>query len=129
MRMLIIGPQEKFVLETLREKAEAEPFSFDDLLDIYNKNAEPAGDRGFAVVLSEGFRVVFTHEENGPEKNMTRHLSVSVDDPRRVPSPDAISALMAELGFKSLLKSGECHIYMEKLDSNGHQAVNIIEYV
>lgn len=121
MRPLVIDEEAKIKLQTLKEFAERNPLSVDDLLDIHNKSEPPVGDReGFSCEIPFGFRIVFSVEPQ--PKGPARHLSISVDAPNRMPNPVAVQLLMQELGFDKELE--ECYVYFE--DKN---AVNIIEYI
>ena len=87
MRMLLIGDEERQILHALKENAERNVLSFDDMLDVKNGAEPPAGDRpGFMAVIPQDFTVVFSHE-NHPLKDGTgmavvRHASFSVHGTR-----------------------------------------------
>jgi hypothetical protein len=53
-----------------------------------------------------------------------RHMSVSVDDPSRVPNPAVVQMLMQEFGFINDMT--HCLVHGEDID-NGGKAWNIIE--
>lgn len=125
-RPLVIGPEEQEKLKALRENAENNVFSFDDLLDIKN-GAPPPGDReGFSCVLPVDFKVVYTVEmmprKDGSGFTKIRHMSMSVPTPGRLPSVQACEMVMEELGFKNKIQSGECMVHVEQ-----EIAVNVME--
>ena len=63
-------------------------------------DAPPIGDDPHHVAhFFQGFRVVYSHEDQPPPVRLCRHLSVSVDDPTKTPSPAAVAMLMQEFGF------------------------------
>lgn len=125
MRPLVIGPEEKEKLQALKDNAEQNILSFDDLLDIKNKREPLVGDRpGFSCEIPVGFRVVFSLE-NHPMKDGSgfktiRHMSMSVDAEGKLPNPIACKMIMEELGYKSELI--DCIISIER-----NHAINILE--
>jgi hypothetical protein len=130
MRILVIGPAEKETLEALKKNAEAHPLSFDDLLDVYNKREPSIGDRpGFSCIIPDGFRTVFSIEcqpkKDGSGFLKTRHVSISVPDPDKVPSVESCEMITRELGFTEPRENQYVHIE----EWPGGKAVNIIEIV
>lgn len=133
---MVIGPDEKIKLESLKKNAEENPFSFDDLLDMKNGDVPLTGDRPeFVTNIPDGFRIVYSIEQNvGPEGFINlRHLSISAPDDGRVPNPAATGLLMFELGFTNTnledgVKSDHLMFWLEDIGPN-HQAINIVERV
>jgi hypothetical protein len=78
------------------------------------------------VVIPFGYQCCFTLEQQSAGN--CRHLSVSVPDPGRAPSPAAMLLLMEEFGFtaKSL---EDVHVWAEGLAKKGHQAINVLELI
>lgn len=125
MRPLIIDDELKANIAKLVEYAEKNPFTMDDLLDIYNKQMQPAGDMGpYTLVLQFGFKIVYTIEKqvNGD----VRHLSISVDAPGKLPNPGVVEEIMRLIGFDNELS--DCVIYLEDIGPN-HQAINVLEVI
>lgn len=124
MRPLIIGENEKRELLRIKYYAESNPFSVDNMLDIYNRSLPPIGEnKKHVCVIPIDFRVVFSIETQ--KKGLARHVSISVPDINRSPSIEACDMIIKELGFKNTvtfiaMKGG---IYLEK------NVVNIIEYI
>ncbi len=123
MRALIIGQEEKQKLQALVAHAEKNIFSIDDLLDTFNKELSPAGElAGFVCDIPNGYKVVFSINRT-PAGNL-RHLSVSVDTPGRMPSPESVEMIMKEIGFENGMMN--CKLWLEDIGEN-HKAINIVE--
>jgi len=130
MRVLVMGPPERETLKKLREHAESNVLSFDDLLDIKNKQAPVVGHRKEHVcIIPTDFRVVYSVEQH-PYKQQTgdkpsfatlRHASISVPAEGKMPTPEACQMIIAELGFKSDFE--DCMIDV----STENEVVGIIE--
>lgn len=125
MRVLIIDEVAKERINQVIGHAEDNVFSFDDLLDIYNKQATSAGDMtAYTTYLHRGYKVVYSLEMQPMGK--CRHLSVSVDKAGKLPSIDAVELIMKEFGFRGSIE--DCNVSMEEFAPN-HQAVNVIEVI
>jgi hypothetical protein len=122
---LILDSNILFELRMLVKYAEEHPFSMDDLLDMYNKAIPNTGERKEHVVhIPFGYTVVYGIENQVP--GSIRHMSMSLNQEYRVPSPEAVQIIMVALGFKS--KLDDCKVYME--DVCPHiQAINVIEFI
>lgn len=123
----LINEEARNILNALREHAEDNPISFDDLLDIHNGREPSIGDRpGFSCVIPTGFKVVFSIEYQpirGSDKfARTRHASFSVNE--KTPHPEACKMIMAALGFKKGLEG--CMVYP---DPGEIPAINVIEII
>lgn len=127
MRPLILGEEQKETLLKLKQNAESNPLSFDDLLDIYNGHQPMVGDReGFSCIIPVGYRVCLSIEDQ-PKKDgsgfmKTRHMSVSVATEGKLPNPEACKMIMSELGFKK-----ELHECIVDFDTESKRAISIIE--
>ena len=123
MRPLVIGNEEKQSIARVIEFAEKHPLTRAVMEKrMENPDFSPPGDNpNFVCDIPVGFKCVFTIEEQ--PVGWSRHLSVSVDDPQKMPSIPAVEMLMKEFGFKGSLK--ECYVYLE--DNISPKAVNIIE--
>lgn len=126
MRALIIGEEQTRDLETLKNFAVDHPIDVDELLDIFNGQALPVGDRnGYSCEVPVGYRIVFCIEHQ--KKGWARHMSVSIHPakPRQCAHPKAIEEFMALLGYTGKLNGKDIMVYFE--DQN--TIVNVIEYI
>ena len=127
MRVLIIDTEAKAAIKKMVAFAEANHYTTDDILDMMNGDTQIAGnDPDHIVDPFQGYKVVFSIEEQnaGP----TRHLSVSVDTPGRVPNFPALQMIMDEIGFTR--KVEECKVETEAISQDPeHHAVNVWEVI
>lgn len=126
MRPLLMDDEQKQKIAKVVAYAEAHPYSRPYMqervaLAGLKQDVAPGDDPNFRCEIPFGFKCVFTIEEQ--PVGWCRHLSVSVDNPTKVPSIPAVEMLMKEFGFKGPLK--ECYVYME--EDISPKAVNIIE--
>ena len=122
MRVLLIDEKAKEDIRRLREHAHANEYTIDMMLDRMNNQLPPPGDDPVNVChIHDGFKVVFTIETNGLQK--ARHMSVSVGDLTKYPSPQAVELLMSEFGFVAKKVEEADRIYLEE----SVQAVNVVE--
>lgn len=114
--MYIIDEHYKQRLRRLKEYAEKNPYTMDDLLDIANRQIPPPAETpNFHITLPVGYKVVYSIEL---QKHTIRHLSVSsAHSP--YPSIFVVREIMQELGFNHSLE--KCHVYGEGT------AINVIE--
>lgn len=125
MRPFIIDEEVKSKLSKLAEHAYKNPFSMDDLLDLYNNQGKPAGDFDeFTVVLPFGYRIVFSIEKQVPGD--IRHLSMSVDADGKLPNDVVVRECMKMLGFENELEN--CIVSLEDISPN-RQAINVLEII
>jgi len=123
METLILGDKEIAQLKSLSRYAIENPLSMDNMLDTINDPSNSPGIKPeYQVSIPSDFKVVFTIDEY-PEYNV-RHLSVSRDKKDILPSPEAVSMIMKELGFKNKIK--DCKVALEKLEP-GYTAINVGE--
>lgn len=122
MSVLVLGQEEKQILEDLREYAESHPMSMDDMLDIINGDSGAAGDfEEFTRNIPVGYRVVFSVEQQVPGD--IRHLSVSCDGV--APSPEAVELIQKEVGFE---ESKPTQIFVEDI-GDGQIAINVLQLI
>lgn len=126
---LLLGINEREKLKILRELAEANPVALARVralseTETFDKGAGlyPFPDQ--TVDLPLNYRVTFTIDQQ--EHMSCRHLSVSVSNKGRLPTPEAVALLMEELGFINDLR--RCFVYPEEFDP-GHNAINVVEPV
>src|SRR5437762_4044175 len=122
-RPMIIDEDAKQKIKAVIVHAEANVFSMDDLLDIYNKQEKVAADQsGFVCEIPVGYRIVYSLEDQ--PAGIVRHLSVSVDEDKCLPNPPTVELLMKLFGFQSDLAF--CHVKLEDI-SPSRQAINVLE--
>lgn len=122
-RPLIITPEIKGELLSLKKYAEENAYSMDDLLDMYNKQKPVPGDiKEHVRYIPFGFRVVFSIENQ--IKAQVKHLSVSIDTDNLLPGIPAVELIMEEIGFTK--KFEECLVRIEEV-SETKKAVSIME--
>lgn len=129
MRPLVIGEEQKKSIAIVMKYAEEHVVTHDRLVRMAAGVEGPIGeDPGYSLELPVGFRVAFSYEIQNQRK--ARHISVSVDAVDRLPSLDAVTAIMGEFGFKepiiSLAKASAdtgLTIWLE-----GEHAVNVLEF-
>lgn len=125
MRVLVIGESEKVALGKVKEYAEKNVLSFDDLLDIKNGTEPVVGDRKeHSCIIPQDFRVVYSVEKhplkNGKGFAKIRHTSISVPEEGKLPNVQACEMIIMELGFKNPLQ--DCILSVEE-----GRAINIME--
>lgn len=131
MAVLLITEQVREEIQAAVLRARARTIPWEQLKPytiVGDKDKVVLGDRpkGFERIESErvlipnGFRAAISFEEQ--PAGICRHLSVSVENPTRMPSTDAVRMVAAEFGFK--LESGK--VWTEEF-APGHYAVNVIE--
>lgn len=125
MSAFLMGQEQMDDLRSLKDHAEAHKIDVDELLDIYNRQAPPVGDReGFDILIPVGYRIVFCIEHQ--KKGWARHMSVSIEPtkPNKCAHPEVIKEIMTHLGFCGRL-DGEVMVYFEQENT----VVNVIEYI
>lgn len=91
-----------------------------------------AGDDGFIIIIPNGFKVIFSIEDQGSEKKgergglgKCRHLSMSINKKGRIPNPIAVDMVMEEFGFDNPFY--HCAIWSEGFGGNTQIAINVLE--
>jgi hypothetical protein len=124
MKVEIIDYDLDSELKKLADFAEKNPFSMDDILDVYNRTEPAAGDReGYFFITPFGMKVVYSIEHQ--VKNI-RHLSVSMLIDYALPPISITKMVMKVIGFKNKLE--ECQVEMEDI-SDKRRAVNVWEII
>lgn len=123
MRALII---DKEPIKRLREYAEANPIEVNAGVVLDNKIPRAGDNPLLTLEIPVGYRICFSVEkqkfENQPLLHV-RHLSVSVDDPKKLPSIPAVEAIMKELGFVGNIDEQE-NVWIED-----ERAINVIQII
>lgn len=123
MSILILDDKSRAEIKRVLDYAEEHVYTMDDLLDIYNKAAEPPGYfPGFNCVIND-YRIVFTYEMQNPGK--MRHISISMAN-GKLPTIEAVEIIIKEFGYENPLH--DCMISLEPISDN-QKAVNVIEIV
>jgi hypothetical protein len=132
MRTLIIGAEEKTAIARVIEFARANP------IDARTAMAEAARDEAawrdkmmrYAVKIPIGFRVCYSHEIQ--PKGIFRHISISVDRPKKMPSEHAVALICDEFGIGDILAMRDgalpnvvLKVWIEDV-SPGEKAINIL---
>jgi hypothetical protein len=97
MRALIIGEPERQAISALKARAAT---------SVIDAAAAMQGDpdkvrqenRSLTILLPRGFEVTYTHERQ--PSGLYHHLSVSVDQRDRMPSPEAVDMIMEAFGLE-----------------------------
>jgi len=129
MAALLITPEVRKRIREVRDYANANAIPQDELLAMIAGKLAPIGDDPKHVcMIPNGFRAVFSTEDQPP--GLCRHLSVSVENPDRIPNVHAVNILMEEFGFTAKVGDGLTHVYQEVIDPRTkHRAINVIEIV
>lgn len=134
MSALFIGEFEKELLRDLARQAAAAPV---DMRTLGDRLATPEGKRAHmrqmtaqSVPLPVGYLVTFSVEIGHP-CGAARHLSMSTARAGKVPHPEAIWMVAAELGFWGGIE--HCTCWVEELlghgspDENSGHAINCVQ--
>lgn len=122
MRVLVIGQEEKEeTIKTLIEYAKSHPISRQQL---EQKSIIVGNIKEYVCTIPMGFRVVFSFE-NQPI-GWCRHISISVPDNNKLPSPQAVSMIIEEFGFPSNINDQD-NVWIET--ESIPNAVNVIKQV
>lgn len=97
MRGLLISNIEQKKIKDLIDFANDNVLDTDHMLDIKNGIKKPVGaDPNFVLFIPIGFRVVYSVEQIG--NNKQRHISISVEGghKNKIPNPAAVEAILLE---------------------------------
>lgn len=127
MRPLIINAEIRKVLQGIVIYAESNPFTMDDMLDMFNLEIPDVSNRqGYSCVIPDGYHITYSIEEQA--KGRVRHLSVYVPADNKLPNVTAVEAIMREMSFKSKSVSEGVDVEMDKV-SETKTIVNVFEYI
>lgn len=129
MTALLLGAAELAALHELRELAARHPINAPALFKILQtargERRHRAQMESQSLLVPFGFRVAFSVETGHPAGTV-RHLSVSMTEPGRLPSPEAIWMIAEALGFAGGLEV--CKLWPEQLSAGG-TAINVAQPV
>lgn len=129
MTALVIGPEQKAEIAALRTLAIAHPVDVKWLLKAIKlpqlKAKHMAQMTEQTIEIPMNFLVAFSIETGHPA-GVCRHMSMSVRQDGRAPTPDAVWMVAEEFGFVGGL--GQCAVYQEDLKGHGI-AINIVQPV
>lgn len=126
MRPLIIDAEAKGKIAAVLDYAEKHRLPRSELerrvnLANQGKPEQAVGDDPLhACYLEMGFKVVCSIEEQ--PMGWCKHISVSVDDPKKVPHIEAVRLIMREFGVTHPLE--KCYVYIEEAVTP--KAINVI---
>lgn len=113
----------KSKLKNLASYADSNPFTMDDLLDMYNNQHPMPGEmEKHVVVLPFGYRIVYSVETQN--RGDFRHMSMSVDTDGKLPNIIAVKEVMKIIGFENPLE--ECIVKLEDITAT-RQAISVLE--
>lgn len=112
--------------DTIRQKiAELVTFAEANVVTDLENRKEPVGHiKEYCLEIPMGYRVVYSIDQQ--KKGLMRHLSMSVDNPGKLPSVAVVEQVCKLIGFKSELQ--DCYLDFEDC-GGGHVAINVLEYV
>lgn len=97
MQALVLNDETREALQELKDRAEKEPMTLSQILELLSAEEPPADlNMDKTVEVPVGYAVTYTNEEQ--PSGLFRHLSMSAGDAngRKPPSPEAFAAI-AEL--------------------------------
>lgn len=100
MNPLIISPETGRRIKELIAFAEKNIYTYEDLLEISKHPETLQNDFNlkFTMRIPYEYNVTYTHEYHKKDV-VCRHMSVSVDQPDKMPHPIAVKQIMKEFGF------------------------------
>lgn len=133
MSALMIGAAERAAIAELVAVASAEP-PFDAKAVIAMTDSQSGVDaiRDYmlthSLLLPIGFRATYSREiqPNAPPPGLCHHLSVSVDRPGKLPSPEAVKMILQEFGMGALDEADA--LWIEEIGP-GERAINVVKLV
>ena len=124
--IFIIEPSFVDKIKNIVDFAEANPLCIDDILDMKNGDIPIAGDtEGYYLIDRFGTKIVYTIDVM-PECTL-RHLSISIDNGKRMPHPAIVQEIITLFGFNSKLE--DCIIEIETRENNTVGILNVAEKI
>ena len=125
MRALVIDEQAKQDIANLLKYADknriSKPFLLAAAAAMNGGNPAVGDIPQHCCHFRDGFKVVLSIEQQ--PNGWCKHLSVSVDNPEKLPSIEAVKMIIEEFGMKSL---DDSNVYIEETTP---KAVNIISLI
>lgn len=124
MRALIINDAVKASIARLEAFAQANIASWADVQSMATSALPPLGDDPRrTLVIPFGFRCVLSYEMQRAIK--CRHLSVSVDQPGKMPHEQAVDEIAKLFGFTQGIHGLSVTVWTEQIGD--HRAINLVE--
>jgi len=124
MRPLIISNDACVAIRKVIAYAEKHVMNMDELLDIYNGDLPPAGDRPEHVCeIPVGYRVVYSIERQNDLD--VKHISISVDNPAKLPSVESAREILKAFYIETKLE--ECKVRIDGKPGE-HQCIDILAF-
>ena len=121
MRALVIDEKTRNEISKVLEYAEAHRQTVDDLaIAVHNKKSAVGNDPRFRVYIHDGYRVVYSVEEQ--PGGTCKHLSVSLTDTANFPSPIAVSEILKEFKMADIVSDITLGVWIED-----GRAINILQ--
>jgi hypothetical protein len=102
--MLIIDSHFEKELQRIKNYAEHNPFSLDQMKRFVSGEADP-NEKEFQCKLPIGFDVTLTIEHQPSMGGMVRHMSMCTDRKGKLPDPETVKIVMPYLGFVNNLEN------------------------
>lgn len=130
MTALVIGAEQKKKIAALRTLATANPVDVKRLAKAIKlpplKAKHMQQMTRQTITIPMNFLVTFSVETGHHRIGACRHMSMSVDQEGRLPSPEALWMVAEEFGFVGGLR--DCKVWKEDLQGHGI-AINIVQPV
>jgi len=125
---LIITDEIRQSILAIKQYAEKNVYTAEDMLKIKKGTLQPAGDDQDFVVMMGVYRVVYTLEEQ-PAYGLCHHISVSLvnGEKDRGPAPVAVEVILKAFGIRPLKDSAT--FWPEPRGDNGTTIVNVVSQV
>ncbi len=120
MSILLIDDEARKEIAAVLKHARENPVT----KQMMEKGVVVGDDALFACYLHTRYRCVFSYELQ--PCGWCRHLSISVDNPGKLPSVPAVELIMGEFGFKGDIHS-QIHVWMEPPEKP--YAINVLGLV
>lgn len=129
MRILVIDADTQERIAALLKYAKEHPFTIEMLREIgEGKRPIPGEDPMFTIHIAHGFKVVYTEELQAPGR--VAHLSVSVDTPKKAPSPAAVDAILKAFEMLTMDEGSDVgQINIENTSEDGGIAISIQQVI
>lgn len=131
MSALVIGEAQRRQIAELRAFAAANPMDAmaSDMIAQTDIDAYRDMMETLSIDLPVGFHVTYTHERqpNAPTPTkLCHHISISVEQPKKMPLPEAVEMILLEFGMKPMREA--TGVWLEDID-RVTAAVNIVQLI